>query len=143
MVTIGSSGFVINKTGKSISRFSLDSMSYHSPGYLVKSDEDGLRLYDHKLNMIVGEPHDMIYRPSDGIVGLMKNDMWGFYSIEGKCETGLQYPLVWEAKNGLARFIKMREGIGFIDQDCREKIKAQFYEVRDFHEGLARYQEFY
>jgi len=143
MVSIGSSGSVINKSGESISIFSLDSMSYHSPGYLVKSDEDGLRLYDYKLNIIVGDPYDMIYRPSDGIVGLMKDDMWGFYSIDGKCETGLLYPLVWEAKNGLARFIKMREGIGFIDQDCQEKIKAQFYEVHDFHEGLARYQEFY
>jgi hypothetical protein len=143
VVSTDQKGFIINEQGDEKYEYSLDSFEYHSPGYLIKLSEDGQRLYDHHLQIVIDEPHDLIYRPVDGIVGLMKDDMWGFYSIKGNCTTGLIYPLVWEAKNGFARFIKLREGIGFIDQECQEIIKAHFYEVRDFHEQYARFQKLY
>lgn len=132
--------FIIDQQGQPLHKLDVNT-SFHSPGYVLTSSNSGLSLKDFDLNIVVGGDYDLIYRPSSGLVGLMKDDLWSFYGIDSSCYTGLKYPLVWEANNGYGRFIKMRQGIGFVDQNCNEILKARYYEVKDFHEGLARYQK--
>ena len=136
-------GYIIDKTGQIKHSFEDGDFMLHSPGYLSSlDDQNKLTLFDFDLNPIMPESYELIYKPVEGLIAVMNNDQWGFYSMANGCFTGLKYPLVWEPKNGLARFIKTREGIGFINTDCHEIIKAQFYEVKDFYEDRARYQAY-
>jgi hypothetical protein len=53
----------------------------------------------------------------------------------------LKFPLVWDFSDGRARFIDNR-GVGFIDKEGVMVISDNFIEVRDFSNGMARFQSY-
>lgn len=75
----------------------------------------------------------------DFILYSTSDDNWGYLDNEGEIFIGANFPIAWEYKNGFARFMH-RKGIGFINKSKEIVIDKRMYEVRDFYNGLARFQ---
>jgi len=82
----------------------------------------------------------MFYNVSESHIAFSKNDLWGYMTIEGKIIRNPVHPLVWDFKDGYARVIEARRGIGYINVNGEMEIPPYFVDVRDFYENLARVQ---
>lgn len=135
----GSKSFIVNSEGK-MDHISIEDLEYHSPGHLIEINDSGQMLYDFELNQLSKDHYDMFYKPTEGIVAVMKNDLWGFINENGLPISEIKYPLVWEFREGMGRYIEPKLGIGFMDKTGKVIIKPYFIEVKDFSEQLARAQ---
>lgn len=75
---------------------------------------------------------------SEGLAPYQERELWGYLRPDGRPITLNEYYLAWPFKDGLAR-VATRYGLTFIDTLGRQLFppQAQFFELRDFSEGLA------
>lgn len=74
---------------------------------------------------------------SEGLIGVMQGDYWGYVDLLGAEVLEPILPLAWDCKEGRIRYIS-QYGYGFLDKKGNPVIEAHFPEARDFHSGLAR-----
>ena len=94
-------------------------------------------IMDNEGKVILAPSYDIITPFSDGYGTYQEEQLWGYLDREGKKLTPAIFGLTWKFKEGLARCIS-REGVGFLNPDGKLEFIARDYDVRDFHEGLAR-----
>jgi len=97
-------------------------------------------LANHKGTLLVDTQYDMFYNCSESRIAFSKNGLWGYMDLEGHIIRSAKHPLVWDFREGLARVIEAKRGIGFIDMGGDMVIPPYFVDVRDFYENLARVQ---
>jgi len=103
--------------------------SYQLNGKTGILDNDGIVILSPRYNIIT--PF------SDGFGSYQDGQLWGYLDLDGKKLTPAVFGLTWKFNEGLARCISS-EGVGFLNPNGKLEFIARDYDVRDFHEGLAR-----
>lgn len=91
---------------------------------------------------VVYEPtYDNCYKFEEGFLVAAKGEKWGIVNTKFEVLMPFRFPLLWSFKNGYARIIDN----GFIQAiDTRGNRLENIHqiELRDFHNGLARFQKY-
>ena len=90
-------------------------------------------------NRITDPDYDLMNRFQEGLILFSVEDKWGYLEPDGEIFLPAELPLAWEFKDGFARCLH-RRGCGFINKNKELVIDRRIFEVRDFYNGLARYQ---
>ena len=94
-------------------------------------------MIDNEGKIIMQPKYSIITSFNDGYGTYQDGQLWGYLDTEGNKLTEAVFGLAWRFNEGLARCIS-REGVGFLKPDGRLAFVARNFDVRDFHEGLAR-----
>lgn len=102
--------------------------------------ENGLwGILDEKGESLTEAKFDLINKYEEDIILFSQQELWGYLDMKGELFIPADFPIAWEYKNGYARILH-RKGIGFIDKSKNLVIDRRVFEVRDFYNGLARFQ---
>ena len=95
-------------------------------------------LLDNNGDRVINRPFQEIQPFSDGLAAYQLDELWGYLLPDGSTMGVPQYYLAWPFKNGIAR-VATRFGLGFINTkgNLLFRPRPQFFELRDFSEGLA------
>lgn len=96
-------------------------------------------LVDVDGNRITEPDYDLMNRFQEGLILYSVDNSWGYIEPDGEIFIPAALPLAWEFKDGFARCFHGR-GCGFINKNKELVIDRRIFEVRDFYNGLARYQ---
>lgn len=86
-------------------------------------------------------PYAAFLKFSEGTIGVMQGESWGYLDSKGVEMVSPSLPLAWDCIGGRIRFIG-QSGYGFLDRQGKVKVIPKFPEARDFKEGLARAASF-
>jgi len=131
---------VIDKKGKFLSTLDYPLIEPAGQGLYKVFKDEKWGLVNTQGKIIAELNYDMFYSSAESRIAFSKNGLWGFMDLEGNVIRSAVHPLVWDFKDGQARVIEYRRGIGFIDMNGDMRIPHHFIEVRDFYENLARVQ---
>lgn len=96
-------------------------------------------IMDSAGNILCDYAYDAFNKFHEGIAVYELNGAYGYIDLDTKPITGPDFPLCWDFVGDKARAIFNR-GVGFLNRQGRPVIPANFFEVRDFHDGLSRVQ---
>ena len=131
---------ILNTRGKEIGKLNYSLVEPAGEGLYRVFKEDKWGLANAQGNIIADIEYEMFYNVAESHIAFSKSGNWGFMDIKGHIIRNAQHPLVWDFKDGLARVIESRRGIGYIGTNGRMVIPPYFIDVRDFYENLARVQ---
>ena len=94
-------------------------------------------IMDSKGNILCDYEYDALNKFHESIAVYELNGAYGYLDTAANKITGAQFPLCWDFVGDKARAIFDR-GIGFLNKQGKPVIPANFFEVRDFHDGLSR-----
>ena len=94
-------------------------------------------ILDSKGKVILSPKYDIITPFYNGYGSYQEGQLWGYLDRKGERLTPAVFGLTWKFQEGLARCIS-REGVGFLNRKGQLEFIAKDFDVRDFHEGLAR-----
>lgn len=94
-------------------------------------------ILDNEGRVVMAPKYDIITQFSDGFGSYQEGQLWGYLDRDGKKLTPAVFGLTWKFQEGLARCIS-RDGVGFLNPNGTLEFIARDFDVRDFHEGLAR-----
>lgn len=142
-------GYFVGKTekGQAIydSQFKIfKALSYERVEYANQNrwvfKQDGLwGILDEYGEVLASPKYELINKYEEDIILFSINEMWGYLDLDGEIFIPAELPIAWEYKNGYARILHQR-GIGFIDKSKTLVVNRRVFEVRDFYNGLARFQ---
>ncbi len=131
---------LINADGKVLKQLSYDKVKYGGQDFWLYKQSGKWGILDKLGNKITDPKFTFMNRfVEDRIVFGESDRRWGFLDTKGNEIVPARLPLLWDYKNGVARVID-RNGIGFVDLNGELVINPQFIDVKDFSEGLARFQ---
>ncbi len=131
---------VINATGKVLSNLDYELAEPAGEGIFRVFDGKHWGLVNVKGKLVADLEYEMFYNTAESHIAFSKIGLWGFMNLQGEIIREAKHPLVWDFKDGYARVIEARRGIGFIDTGGKMVIPPYFVDVRDFYENLARVQ---
>ena len=97
-------------------------------------------LLNNEGNALSDFKYDQINNFQEGLAAYQKNGLCGFMDMQGREVIPAEYGLAWDFHEGLAR-AAFRDGIAYIDRTGAVPFIPEFYEIRDFSEGYAPFQE--
>lgn len=110
-------------------------------GYF-KYKKDGLYgILNPEGEILVPPKYNLLNNISCDRMVFSVHDNFGYLDISGQEIMPPILPLAWDYKDNMARIIT-RNGMGFIDHYGKMIIDDRFRELRDFNNGLARFQSF-
>lgn len=133
---------IISKHGKVIATLPYDYVTSAGEGYW-KYRQDQLWGILNANGQVIKEPAFIdAYQFEEGfLVAAIGADKWGIVNRNMEVIVPFDYPLLWSFKNGYARIIS--EGfIQVINKEGEILPNIQQVELRDFHNGLARFQKY-
>ncbi len=130
---------IINKQFKTVIEIEADKVEYANEN-LWKYKRNGLwGLIDISGNQITPPKYELMNKFQEGYILYSVDDKWGYIDTKGEVFIPAELPLAWDFKDGLARVFHSK-GVGFFNKDKVLVIDKRIFEVRDFYNGLARYQ---
>ena len=102
---------------------------------------DYFGIIDKHNNIVAEASYEFMNRFCSGRLIASRDNYFFVLDTNGNELNDEAYRLAWDYKEGIARVISNR-GIGFINRECQWVVDDRFYELRDFSEGLARFQSF-
>lgn len=133
--------YIINNKGSIISKPSYDKMTYGGE-CTFKIKQNDLWGFVNKDGEVICQPRfNSTFQFEEGKVVVSDGELWGYY--DANCNELLppQFSLAWGYKNSYARVIADRT-IQMIDDKGAILPNIQHIELRDFNNGLARFQYF-
>ena len=133
---------IINQKGQIIRSLSYDYVTSAGQGYWKYLQNDQWGILD-AVGKVIKEPTFVdCYQFEEGfLVAAIGKDQWGIVNENFEITIPFKYPLLWSYKNGYARIIS--EGfIQVINQQGQILPNIQEVELRDFYNGLARFQKY-
>lgn len=124
-----------------ISLDGIDDISAAKSGLWIARKGQKHALMTNKAELLTDFDFDIIQKFECGRAAYSIDDKWGYLSTEGDQIIPPMFPLLFDYKDNFARVV-VPGGIGMIDTAGIVMIPAQYLEIKDFSQGLARYQAF-
>jgi hypothetical protein len=106
-------------------------------GFYKISDNNQYSIINKYGKPITENKYNNTYKFSESLLGVMRDNKWGYIDTLGKEIIPTLLPLIWDKKDKMIRFIS-QEGFGFLNQDGAIAVPNKYVEARDFNHGLAR-----
>lgn len=128
---------IINREGKEIVPIAYDR-------YIMKPVDDGVPVkcggkygfVNTEGKETIPPQYDDIYKPSEGIMVVARNEKYGYVDLQGKAITPLQYDNARSFREGRAAVVRNGK-YGYIDTQGKEVIPPQYEDAWWFRERLA------
>ena len=130
---------IYNSKVEKLTELDVDKLEYVSNNLWKYRINKKWGLIDVNGNRITDPDYDLMNRFQEGLILFSVEDKWGYLEPDGEIFLPAELPLAWEFKDGFARCLH-RRGCGFINKNKELVIDRRIFEVRDFYNGLARYQ---
>ena len=133
---------IISQQGTVIKSLPYTYVTSAGEGYWKYRQEDKWGILNPNGKVIKEPTFIDCYQFEEGfLVAAIAEDKWGILDSELEVIVPFDYPLLWSFKNGYARIIS--EGfIQVINSEGEILPNIQQVELRDFHNGLARFQKY-
>ena len=131
---------VIDESYEVLRSFDFDKVEHAGQGYF-KSKQDGKwGLLSPTMEVLKEAKFFLLNKyQEDYILYAEASDEWGYLDKNGDIFIPAELPIAWEFKNGYARIFHPK-GVGFINKSKQLVVDRRMFEVRDFYNGLARFQ---
>ncbi len=119
------------------------SLKYIGAGRIRFAKDTLMGLMDTTGSVVVSPSFVQINGFHDGLALCARpgGDLWNWIRPDGTLFWKVDFPLSWDFYEGKARIITS-QGIGVIDKNGHTVIPPGYNELRDFKEGLARFQAY-
>ncbi len=140
IVSDGKKTIVLDNAFVAIKEFDYQKLQHAGEGYFKFKENDKWGLIDPDFNIIREADLYLLNKYQEGhILYALASDRWGYLDKNGEIFLPAELPIAWEYKNGYARIFHSK-GVGFIDTTKNLVVDRRMFEVRDFYNGLARFQ---
>lgn len=130
---------IINDAFEVVKALPYDRVEYANQNRWVYKKDGLWGILDENGEVLKAPAFDLINKYEEDIILFSQDELWGYLDLNGDVFIPAELPIAWEYKNGYARILH-RKGIGFIDKSKTLIINKRIFEVRDFYNGLARFQ---
>ncbi len=113
-----------------------------SDGFWLVKKDNLFGVYNNQAKEILTPTYPMIQQFQDSIAVVMKDKSnWNYINAEGQELLPFDLPIAFDFKNGYAR-IATPDGVMFLNKSGKLMKNLVFPEIKDFHNGLARFQDY-
>ena len=133
---------VINSKGKWVIPADNEYLKYAGYGLFIVGENGQFGLLDKLGNELLSPSLEQLYAfQANGVAWYAIDNQWGLLDTTGTFVTNPEYGLPWDMKEDLIRTITFEGEFIFLNSQGIKRVSAPYADVRDFSEGLARYQE--
>ncbi len=133
--------FLIDDRGKRVGLPDCKTVVYlNEERWKFKTDK-GWFIIDENGQIQNDDPFESTYKYNEGILPFAIDKLWGYADLNCNVIIKPQYPLAWSYHKGYSRIIKDRL-MQVMDREGNINENIKHIELRDFHNGIARFQYF-
>ena len=128
------------RSGEIVNNSPFEYLRHATSGRWIAGDGEQYAVVDETGTPLTDFVYDQINNFSEGLAAFYQNRLCGYLSLSGEEVQPAGYGLAWDFQNGFAR-AAFRDGIAYIRPDGTVPFVPKYFEIRDFSEGLAPFQE--
>ncbi|NNE15564.1 MAG: WG repeat-containing protein [Saprospiraceae bacterium] len=141
LVSNNGKSWLINKSYKKVEDLGSLNVSPIGQGFYKYKSNNRYGIINPKGVKITNPEFELVNQYKADRLVFSKNDLFGYLDDKGKTIFPAVFPLAWDFSGTLARVIGPR-GVAFINRDGKLIFESPYFEIRDYYNGIARYQSF-